>query len=102
MPSRLDLHKILEEILGTGNVYFQPPSTVQMKYPAIVYSRKDIRVDYADGLSYILSPCYEIILIDKDPESEFLEKILMLPYCRFDRHYEADKLNHDVFTIYQH
>ena len=101
MLSRIDLHEKLEEILGSKNIYFQPPATVQMKYPAIVYSRRNIKVDYADGLNYILSPCYEIVLIDKNPESEFIEKLIALPYCSYDRHYESDNLNHDVFTIYQ-
>ena len=102
MLSRLDLQTELENVLGNRNVYFQPPSSVKLQYPAIVYSRKDIVVNYANDRNYIQSPCYEIILIDKDPDSVFIEKLLALPYCSFDRHYEADNLNHDVFTIYQH
>ena len=43
MGQRSDLHEILREIMGNGNVYFQPPSNIQMKYPAIVYER-----DYSD------------------------------------------------------
>lgn len=101
MPSRLDLQTKLESILGTRNVYFQPPASVRMQYPAIVYSRKNISVDHADDANYMQSPCYELILIDKSPESKFFDAILQLPYCSFDRHYEADNLNHDVFTLYQ-
>lgn len=101
MPSRIDLHNIFEEILESSNVYFQPPASVQMQYPAIVYSRKNIHSEFANDGLYVYSPQYEVILIDKNPDSEFIEKLLMLPYCRFDRHYTADNLNHDVFTIYQ-
>lgn len=100
MPSRLDLQTELEKILGSRNVYFQPPSSVQMKYPAIVYSRKDIEKRSADNTAYRKLPSYEVILIDKNPDSKFIEKILDLQYCSFDRHYEADNLNHDVFTLY--
>ena len=100
MSSRLDLHTILCEILGSRNVYFQPPSSVRMQYPAIVYSRKDIEKRSADDGVYQKLPSYEVILVDKNPDSPFVEKILALPYCSFDRHYESDNLNHDVFTIY--
>lgn len=101
MHSRIDLQNKFEEILGSRNVYFQPPSSVKMQYPAIVYSRSDVVPEFANDGLYLYSPRYEVILIDKNPDSEFVEKILNLPYCRFDRHYEADQLNHDVFTIYQ-
>ena len=100
MASRLELQSKFEDVLGSRNVYFQPPSSVRMQYPAIVYSRKDIEGRFANDKIYRKLPCYEAILIDKDPDSEFIDKILDLPYCSFDRHYEADNLNHDVFTIF--
>lgn len=100
MPSRLELQTTLEKILSSRNVYFQPPSSVRMQYPAIVYSRKDIEKRSADDCAYRKLPSYEVILIDKNPDSQFIEKILDLPYCSFDRHYESDNLNHDAFTLY--
>ena len=100
MASRLDLHEILCGILGSRNAYFQPPSNVRMVYPAIKYSLKDVDARHADDIKYRKLPCYELILIDKNPDSEFIDSILDLPYCSFDRHYESDNLNHDVFTIY--
>lgn len=100
MPSRLNLQTELETILGSRNVYFQPPSSVRMQYPAIVYSRKDIEKRPANDGAYRKLPSYEVILIDKNPDSKFVDKILDLPYCSFDRHYESDNLNHDVFTLY--
>ena len=100
MASRLDLQTELERILGSRNVYFQPPSSVRMQYPAIVYSRKDVDGRFANDKVYRKLPCYEMILIDKNPDSVFVEKLLDLQYCSFDRHYESDNLNHDVFTIY--
>ena len=100
MASRPNLQTELEELLGSKNVYYQPPASVQMKYPAIVYSRKDIDNTFADNLVYNQSHSYEVIVIDQDPDSVFVEKISKLPTCRFDRHYTADNLNHDVFTLY--
>lgn len=100
MGSRLELHEILCGILKTKSCYFQPPSSVRMQYPAIVYSRKDIEKRSADDMAYRKLPSYELVLIDKNPDSEFVDKLLDLPYCSFDRHYESDNLNHDVFTLY--
>lgn len=71
-----------------------------MTYPAIKYSRKDVDSRYADDIKYSQFKVYEITVIDKDPDSEFIDKILGLPMCSFDRHYTADNLNHDTFTLY--
>lgn len=100
MDNRPNLQTLLETLLRSRNVYFQPPASVQMKYPAIVYSRKNFNRRFANDRAYIQKPCYEVILIDKNPDSKFVEIILELPYCSFDRHYEKDNLNHDVFTLY--
>lgn len=100
MANRLDLQTMLEELLGSRNVYYQPPASVSMRYPAIRYSRKDIDNTFADNTVYMQALCYEIIVIDKNPDSEYVKKVSRLPRCRFDRHYTADNLNHDVFTIY--
>lgn len=100
MASRLNLQTKFEEILGSRNVYYRPPQSLKMKYPAIVYRRKDVDTRYANNVVYMLSPSYEVVLIDNNPDSEFVDKLLRLPYCSYDRHYTADNLNHDVFTIY--
>lgn len=100
MSTRLELHELLCDILGSRNVYFQPPESVRMQYPAIVYSRDDIENQHADNGAYIQSTAYQLIVIDKDPDSEIVEQVKKLPCCSFDRHYAADNLNHDAFTIY--
>lgn len=100
MGSRLELQTQFEEILGSRNVYYQPPLSVKMNYPAIKYSRKTIDNTFADNSVYKQDYAYEVIVIDEDPESVIVEKISKLPMCRFDRHYTADNLNHDIFTLY--
>ena len=100
MSNRLELQTKFEEILESRNVYFQPPASVRMSYPAIRYSRKEFDNRFANNKSYIRIPGYEVILIDKNPDSQYVEKLLQLPYCRHIRHYTVDNLNHDVFTIY--
>lgn len=100
MGTRLALHEVLCDILGSDHVYFQPPASVQMKYPAIVYSRDDIENVFADNSVYKQDDAYEVIVIDADPDSEIPRKISLLPKCRFSRHYTADNLNHDAFILY--
>lgn len=100
MNNRIKLHELLCEAIGSRQVYFQPPESVKMKYPAIVYSRNRIDNEHADDGVYIQSPSYSITVIDKNPDSEIVDSISLLPRCRFDRHYISDNLNHDVFTIY--
>ena len=100
MGSRLDLQTKLETLLGNQNVYYQPPTSVRMNYPAIVYSRSNIENRHADDDVYMQAYFYEVIVIDEDPDSEVVENISKLPGCRFDRHYTSDNLNHDVFTLY--
>ena len=100
MGSRLELQTMLEEILGSRNVYFQPPESIKIKYPAIVYSRSDIANKSANNSVYTQSHFYELTVIDDDPDSEIVSKISKLPTCRFNRHYTSDNLNHDTFTLY--
>lgn len=100
MGSRLELHEVLCETLGSRNVYFQPPASVCMQYPAIVYSRNRIDNDFADNTVYKQKYSYEVTVIDKNPDSEIPKRASLLPMCRFDRHYVVDNLNHDIFTIY--
>lgn len=100
MASREDLHAKLVELFGSKNVYYQPPESVKMAYPAIRYSKKDIESTYANNKSYLQNTCYELIVIDKKPDNPIIKKLLELPYCSFDRHYKADNLNHDMLTLY--
>ena len=100
MGSRIELQAKLEEILGSRNVYFQPPAGFRLNYPAIVYGLSKIRDSEANNQTYLRHRSYDITLIDPDPESEFVDDILNLPYCSFDRSFENDNLNHFTFTIY--
>lgn len=100
MASRLELQDLLEELLGSTQVYFQQPSNEQMKYPCIVYQRDVARSLFANNLPYRYIKGYQVIYIDRNPDSPIPDKIAKLPMCTFDRHYKADNLNHDSFSLY--
>lgn len=99
MASRLDLHAELVKLCGSGNVYFQSPENIQMKYPAIRYSRSDIKNTFANDNVYTQNHMYNVVVIDEDPDSEIVYKVSKMKSCKFDRHYIADGLNHDSFTL---
>lgn len=100
MASRLKLQSELEKLLGNRNVYYQPPESIKMSYPAIVYSKSNIKKSFADDVGYSSTHRYEITVIDKKPDNPVIDKLLMLSYCSFDRHYISDNLNHDILTLY--
>lgn len=100
MGTRLELQSLLETLLGSRNVYFQPPPTVQMKYPCIVYNLDDMDSIFADNYPYKVEKRYLLTVIDKDPDSEIPDKIASLQKCVFDRHFVTDNLNHNIFVIY--
>lgn len=100
MGTRLELHDILVDILGSDNVYFQPPPAHQMEYPAIVYERDYAATQFADNSPYRYTKRYKITIIDRDPDSLTPDKIAMLPLTTFDRHFVTTQLNHDIFNTY--
>jgi hypothetical protein len=100
MATRLDLQLKLEELLGSRNVYYRPPSNIRMQYDPIRYSDKKGASRFADDIRYSHMNCYELIVIAKLPGHPVIDKLLALPYCSWDRGYVADNLNHDVFTLY--
>lgn len=101
MHSRLELQSKLEELLGSRHVYYQPPESIKMEYPAIVYSKNTYKSKPADDISYLLTKQYAVTVIDKKPDNSVIERLIeSFPYCSHDRHYKADNLNHDVLTLY--
>jgi len=100
MAPRVDLQTLLEEALGTSNVYFQPPASVQIQYPCIVYARDNAITQFADDRPYSYTKRYQATVIDRNPDSLIPDKIAALPMSIFDRYFSADNLHHDVFKLY--
>ena len=100
MAPRVELQSLLEGILGSNHVYFQPPPNVVLSYPCIVYKRDQARTQFADNDPYMRRKRYQVTVMDKDPDSAVPDKIASLPTCLFDRFFTAGNLNHDVFNIF--
>lgn len=108
MARRLDLQAKLEEIMEsfvskpwrTNRVLYQPPETIKMEYPCIVYDLDGIDSTPADNLHYLDKKRWNVTVIDRNPDSEIPSAILSLQYTRFSRHYTSDNLHHWMITIY--
>lgn len=98
---RYELHEKLCEILGSRNVYFQPPSNSSIKYPCIVYHQDVGRNFHADNTSYLFVDSYQVTVIDKDPDTQIPDKLQKsFPMIRRSGPYRSDNLNHYPFLLY--
>lgn len=100
MAPRLELQQVLISLLGSSNVYFQPPPNVVLTYPCIVYERSMIQTNHANDKPYKQRKRYQVTVIDRNPDSAITDKVAQLPLCAYDRFFTAENLNHDVFTIF--
>ena len=100
MARWLQLQSLLEDLLGSDKVYFQPPANVSLVYPCIIYKRDSSQTEFADNSPYYRKIRYQVTVNDKNPDSELPNKVAALPLCLFDRFYTADNLNHDVFNLF--
>lgn len=97
MDRRIELHDVLKTM--TPNVYFQPPTNISIQYPAIIYSRKDISKVKANNKTYKMNTTFDLMVVDRNPDSPIAAKLLELDYCEFDRQYSVDGINHISLII---
>lgn len=100
MATRLNLQTALEELLGSKNVYFQPPESVKLKYPCIIYYLDSYNPRFADNTPYSINKRYAVTIIDRNPDSELPDKLAKCPLTYFNRFYTVKNLNHWVFNVY--
>lgn len=95
-----ELQFLLETLLGSKNVYFQPPEDRKLSYPCIVYQLDYVKPIYADSIPYNNAKRYLVTYIDKSPDQYIPDKIAMLPLSSFNRFYISDNLNHYAYRLY--
>lgn len=100
MEQRLQLQSLLEAVIGTRAVYFQPPESHKMVYPCFVYELDNLETNHADNLPYNHNYRWQITIIDREPASPLFKKIAALSSASFVRHFTTDDLNHYVFNFY--
>ena len=98
MAPRLELQALLEGV--TEHVYFQPPASIHMQYPCIIYSRDGTSTDRANNGLYRHAKRYQVTVVDRNPDTELADKVEALRYASFERSFAADDLNHYVFSLF--
>lgn len=99
---RLELHEKLCELLGSRNVYYQPPSNIKMKYPCIVYHPNPSEDRYADNLRYLVYYSYNVQIIAHDPEYPLFDSFPdNFMFCtEVPSRFESENLNHTNYKLY--
>lgn len=100
MDRRLELNQVLTSILGSENVYFQPPASVTLVYPAIVYKLDSVWGKHANDRPYMKRDRYLITVIDRNPDSEIPDRVGELPRSSFSSAFIKDNLHHTAYTLY--
>ena len=101
MASRVELQSKLEALLGSDHVYFQPPETMKLQYPCIVYELSKKRVPRANDNIYRIHNQYTVTFVGLPADTDMLDRTLHeFQYCAYDRRFISANLYHDVFTIY--
>ena len=101
MGTTLDLQNELKSLLGSNNVYFQPPSTVKMKYPCFLVERAGASQRNADNKRYLFTKKYTVTYISNESDPDMIDTVTNhFQHCRYDRPFINDNLHHDVFTLY--
>lgn len=101
MKTIAQIQEILEKILGSDKVYYQPPENVKIKYPCIIYETGNGVRTPADNKKYLFDQGYSVTYITKNPEQGQVQNgLLELPYCQPERTYKFENLYHWVYFIY--
>ena len=97
---RLAFHHELLEVCP--NAYFQPPASILLTYPCIIYYKSTPNVSRANDGAYLKHSAYEVTVIDRNPEGTIPDTLLMkFPMCTVDNaDYAVDNLHHTSLTIY--
>jgi hypothetical protein len=102
MGKRDRLQSLLESVILSKNVYFQPPGNHKLSYPCIIYSRTSDNnsATFANNMLYLFRDAYLLTLVDPNPDTENHKKIMGLPMCSFIRNFTRDNLNHYIYKIF--
>lgn len=101
LSTRKELSDFLRSVLDDykDNVYFQPPESLKLKFPCIIYELGSYSPVKADNKAYHINESYSVTLVTRNPDTEIGKRILSIETAKFDRYFVSDNLYHYVFTI---
>lgn len=100
MDRRVELHHILENTLGTKNVFFEPPESFKLTYPCIVYYLSGHNERRADNDQYTLIKHYTMVYITQKADDAMIDKLEKLKFCSLNHPYVSSNLHHYAYNLY--
>ena len=91
MATRLTLQNKLESILGSRNVYYNPPESQKMS----------LRQVHADNRKYIDYTTYKITVVSKQVDHPAIRAVLDLPMTKFSTNYTKNGFYYTVIFLIQ-
>ena len=87
--------------LGIKNAYFQPPKTVMLRYPCVIYRLDNIDKTNADDKAYVTTNRYLVTYVTEDPDDEMIfELIKHFQMISWSGSFTSDNLNHYNYNLY--
>lgn len=101
MERRLKLQMELSKILNSDHVYFNPPETIKLQYPCIIFKKKGANLKKADNRVYRKTSQYQLIYI-RDKNDELMENKLLdaFPMISEGVSYTSQNLLHTPYTLF--
>lgn len=98
MGTRLQLHAELIKFIKLA--YFQPPASLQLKYPCIVYHKSTSPKRYGNDKVYSKNQGYQLTIIETNPDSEIADQVEeYFDYCTITQRYVVDSLHHTTLNL---
>lgn len=95
---RVELQELLKEYCDT--VYFQPPSSIRISYPCIVYNRSTDYINRANNNLYMKEKLYRVTVMDKNPDSDIADRLQELPWAVIISRDIVDNIYQTTLNIY--
>ena len=96
---RTDVHEILTKLCD--NVYYQPPSNIQLTYPCIIYRKTGVVDLKAGNTLFHRYTVYTLTLIDRNPDTTLIEEVEKhFPHTQQTQPYSIDNLHHQTLIIH--
>ena len=99
-----ELRDILQEIIGPdGYVYYNPETSIKLKYDCFILERNNTYSIRADNKPYQKTPRWTITHICRDARDIdiLIDKMLeTFMWCEHETSFKSNNLEHNVFNLY--
>jgi len=91
---RAKLLSALSDCDEDAALYFQPPESVKLEYPCVIYRVATFTTSNADNIHYKKNVTFDVTYITRSSTSKVPSRMLEEPLMSFDRYYTAENLHH--------